>query len=661
MQSSIANGSNRNLAGGFTNFLPDVEVISVDPNEFYSSSDDDEDYVNVDDDPAIVIVESDESTSNVSDSNEAGLNHISSLIPDNNLFDVIELNINDDMLPDLQYDDIFLANRNNEPHQFDLASYINGESTSMILSPLELPSAIGRRPLENRSSLARKRISFSVDLDEEQTKSHLDNSGTQSVNNLHNNRFSGKLAANAFRGKWIPCDNDINMYLNDDNSNDSNAAIATKFDVPTSVEENTNQIQASIANEALNSMDAVINCHEVDEITIEDVKIERPPTPSSITITSEDSRCSISSGDSGYRATTNETSNENSPHHLNNNCESIVDNKSQSNENNVELAKEEAKPNTKRKLNIQEYLRRKTLKVASEQNATTKECGLSVGDTKSISNSKDAARNDENGAIDCNKSLYEEIIVVSMGCNTDVSIPATPFIHPKNTEIAKSTALLCNIQSAVEKLNSTTDTSKLSSSSLISSIQNEILKKTNDSVGCNAKPLQTPLKNEKHDNENNGDESELEHGENKVIMHLPRDRIRPMNWSISIQTEPYFQFPPLELLAPLAVKKSQSREFGEQSRDSQYLSQSHSSSESSGDESSGDDSDSSTSSSISSSSSRASSRTYYKDGQHRRTYRERRSSNSSGYHTYASSKRSTSPGTFYNIHLVFTLLHSHSV
>lgn len=699
MQSSIANGEQRNFAGNSSSFdhvvkfMPDVEVISVDPNAFYTSSDeDDDDYVIIDDDPAVMIAVDPARgiPSNMMLANESGLTHDSHpLLPDSNLFDVIALNINDDIqLPDLQYDDIFLTNnRVDEAHHFDLASYINGDCTSLLLSPVEVSSMSSRRSFENRTSLARKRISFSMDLDDDHTKSHLVNTSSQTTVNtsLHNNRF---------RAKPAPCDIDSKMYLNDsdEGENDivsivSSATIPTTSNVPTTTVEPCNE-QTNVALEVSQPMDNVNNSQIVEEITIDEVKIEefveeplpislpKPPTPPSpsppsvsIDVISEDSMSSNPSIGSNYEASAEvtEASNENTPERQELKCEhssvsetSVQQQSIDNNETNTELPVAEQKPKTKRKLNIQEYLRRKMLKTVSEEVTNTKDCATATTETKSNNSLNDTVnKTDQNTAVVNNKSLYEEIIVVSMGCNTDISIPATPFIQAENSKLAKSTALLCNIQSAVEKLNSTTDTSKLSSSSLISSIQDVILKKSTDSAvgGSSNTKAHKPIKTENHDTNNENNDDELEHGENKVIMHLPRDRIRPITWSVSIQTDPYFQFPPLETLPPITTKKAHVKEFGEHSRDSQYHSRSdRSDHESSSSSSSSDDEYSASESTISSGGSMNgynSSRTYYNDEHGRRTHRTRRSSNSSGYGTYGSSKRAASPGKFNINHFHF--------
>lgn len=224
--------------------------------------------------------------------------------------------------------------------------------------------------------------------------------------------------------------------------------------------------------------------------------------------------------------------------------------------------------NAKRKLNIQEYLRRKSLKATGRNDTKTDQFVKSIKMEKSDamsnsnkpedkSNSGSAREEEEEGSnTGClaNNSMYEEIIIVSMGCNTDISIPKTP--------------LLSKIQTSVVTANS-----KISCSSLISSIQDVLLKKSQ----CNAEQTTTskdPRKmkaksngtgnnvggdgNDLGHNDNNNDEDDEveEHGENKTIMHLRKDRVRPMRNTISTQTDPYFQFPPLRKLMPIAKRQS---------------------------------------------------------------------------------------------------------
>lgn len=208
--------------------------------------------------------------------------------------------------------------------------------------------------------------------------------------------------------------------------------------------------------------------------------------------------------------------------------------------------------NAKRKLNLQEYLKRKSVKTGANGNAGTKS-GLLVNIKTEKPESGEAANSNRgiNGGGTGGNSMYEEIIIVSMGCNTDISIPESSFIHSTESKDTKSTVLLSDIQTSVERANS-----KISCCSLISSIQDVILKKSHCMEQNSKKEAKTNGANvETANGKDKADEKE-EHGENKVIMHLRKDRVRPMRISTSIQTDPYFQFPPLEKLASLSKKQS---------------------------------------------------------------------------------------------------------
>lgn len=127
-----------------------------------------------------------------------------------------------------------------------------------------------------------------------------------------------------------------------------------------------------------------------------------------------------------------------------------------------------------------------------------------------------------------NPALYEEIIIVSMSCNTEITIP--PFVD--NMEEQPASNFLVNI---VNNLNKNNVESLLNSStSLFSSIQAVVQGK------CTAaEEEQTCVK----------DKESHEHGEDKTIMHLRKDRLRPFKCTIAIQTDSQPLFPPL-ILAP---------------------------------------------------------------------------------------------------------------
>lgn len=158
---------------------------------------------------------------------------------------------------------------------------------------------------------------------------------------------------------------------------------------------------------------------------------------------------------------------------------------------------------------------------------------------------------------------YEEIIIVSASCNTDISIPPipNPAIQPINTasrSLLKSSALLSTITNTFQKVKAV-DNGKISTSSLIASIQDVVVKKT--------LPVEKPEDNNDATNTNNQQKSE-QHGEDKIIMHLRKDRIRKRTSTIAIQTELQPEFPPLPL--PKGAIQHKSRERMRKHRKRQY-------------------------------------------------------------------------------------------
>lgn len=197
---------------------------------------------------------------------------------------------------------------------------------------------------------------------------------------------------------------------------------------------------------------------------------------------------------------------------------------------------------------------------------------------------------------------YEEIIIVSMGCNTEVTI------HPR--EVVEETAkvkravsqeqdtpkngLLSDITATIKRCQSTVPTI-ISSSSLISSIKEVVIKKEttiktdagsngpstekrpvgggqanqqcSPSIGVSPNNAFSPGKPERaggayEDYEEGQLQSSpeekqnktIEHGEDKIIMHLRKDRQRSKGVSIAIQTMSLSQFPELKRLSPVKTK-----------------------------------------------------------------------------------------------------------
>lgn len=170
--------------------------------------------------------------------------------------------------------------------------------------------------------------------------------------------------------------------------------------------------------------------------------------------------------------------------------------------------------------------------------------------------------------IDMNE--YEEIIIVSVSLNTDLTIPPDfnrlkKDISSNGNEKLNGASLFYNISDTLQKANSI-DNVKISSNSLISSIQDIALKKLNTTPiatvtlptvnvnKVNQKQMinsENQFNNSKKSNHTTDKVKTVipEHGEDKIIMHLRKDRIRVPKQSISTQTLMLPQFPPLKLLS----------------------------------------------------------------------------------------------------------------
>ncbi|KAG5673317.1 hypothetical protein PVAND_003377 [Polypedilum vanderplanki] len=127
---------------------------------------------------------------------------------------------------------------------------------------------------------------------------------------------------------------------------------------------------------------------------------------------------------------------------------------------------------------------------------------------------------------------YEEIVLISMECNTDISI--SPQENDEQLETKAPAKFLTNIVNTIKK-DEYAKTLLSSSTTLFSSINAVVHEK------CNSLNEATI--------ENSSSRKNSEHGENKIIMHLRKDRIRPKCSSFAMQTENSPLFPPL-LLSP---------------------------------------------------------------------------------------------------------------
>jgi hypothetical protein len=127
---------------------------------------------------------------------------------------------------------------------------------------------------------------------------------------------------------------------------------------------------------------------------------------------------------------------------------------------------------------------------------------------------------------------YEEIVLMSMECQTEISI--SPYELDEDCEKKSSAGFLTNIVNSFHHSNNA-KTILNSTSTLLSSINAVLSEKRNNSS-----------------NEVKTKSDSKEHGENKVIMHLRKDRIRPYRNCAAIQTEVSPLFPPL-ILSPSLI------------------------------------------------------------------------------------------------------------
>ncbi|EDW16717.2 uncharacterized protein LOC6575242 [Drosophila mojavensis] len=133
---------------------------------------------------------------------------------------------------------------------------------------------------------------------------------------------------------------------------------------------------------------------------------------------------------------------------------------------------------------------------------------------------------------------YEEIIIVSVSCNTDITIPphqASVALRDNKTTTASSRSLLKS-SVLLYNISNGNDACKDMTNSLIASIQSEVVKQTN----CEALVTTTVATAEAADK--NG-----QHGEDMVIMHLPKNRVRKRMVSMATQTDLQPEFPLLTL------------------------------------------------------------------------------------------------------------------
>lgn len=147
---------------------------------------------------------------------------------------------------------------------------------------------------------------------------------------------------------------------------------------------------------------------------------------------------------------------------------------------------------------------------------------------------------------------YEEIIILSIGCNTDLSRP--PFENDEDDldaiNVDKS---LKNIVNNLKKDNM--QNILQSHTSLLSSIQTVVTQ-----AKCNSNLATAAVSSDKNEKKTK------EHGEDKVIMHLRKDRVRTQKRNFSVQTDNLSEFPPLLLLAPSNSNRNKSSSRNYRSR-----------------------------------------------------------------------------------------------
>lgn len=167
---------------------------------------------------------------------------------------------------------------------------------------------------------------------------------------------------------------------------------------------------------------------------------------------------------------------------------------------------------------------------------------------------KAAKTNDKEKTISDEKLRdYEEIVIVSMGCNTDLTIPAS-YISLSNDLSHQSTSLLSNLTSTVIK--SQHPHACIVTNSLLFSIQDVMNKKVAPrNFGAQKSPTPGHSPPPQADSPGKPESASARglkeqtansvHGEDKVIMHLRKDRIRPKRRTISVQTDMCPEFPEL--------------------------------------------------------------------------------------------------------------------
>ncbi|KAH8313554.1 hypothetical protein KR067_007919 [Drosophila pandora] len=137
---------------------------------------------------------------------------------------------------------------------------------------------------------------------------------------------------------------------------------------------------------------------------------------------------------------------------------------------------------------------------------------------------------------------YEEIIIVSVSSNTDITIPPNQISKVSPRSLLKSSVLLYKISNGH-------DAATNMNNSLLASIQSELVKQTGSTIPPTFPSKSDPVKNPVDKN--------AQHGEDMIIMHLPKDRVRKTLVTMATQTDFQPEFPVLGL--PKSERKSRER------------------------------------------------------------------------------------------------------
>ena len=224
----------------------------------------------------------------------------------------------------------------------------------------------------------------------------------------------------------------------------------------------------------------------------------------------------------------------------------------------------------KKKLNLTEYKLRRGNNICTESSLTPNElkCNLQIQLSDDLPTSlpeitlptdpRPGALKTNNGQLKTEekpKSIlaptlhpdYEEIIILSIGCNTDLSRP--PFENDEDDlDAINVDTSLKNIVNTLKKDNM--QNILQSHTSLLSSIQTVVTQ-----AKCNSTLATAAVSSDKTE------KTTKEHGEDKVIMHLRKDRVRTQKRNFSVQTDNLSEFPPLLLLPSNSSKKNSSRNY----------------------------------------------------------------------------------------------------